>query len=106
MKRIEQILRRHNKYMLTHFKLYSKKKTPWNNKKIFNETVRNIEAYVDQELDDRFRFKLIRFVMTNKGVTNILAGAIVDEYLVLTDYKPIPKDDGEDKDDEDSVQDL
>jgi hypothetical protein len=103
MRRIKQILKRHNKEMVVHYKLYFKDRTPYENLKIFNETVNSIEAYVDQEVDEKLRFKLIRFVMTNKGCTNIMAGAIVDEYLVLTDYKPILKDDGQNNDDEGSV---
>jgi hypothetical protein len=103
MRRIEQIVNRHNKNMLVHFKLYFKKRTPWQNKKIFNETVRSIEAYVDQEVEEKLRFKLMRFVMVNKGVTNILAGAIVDEYLCIEEFGheiKYEKDDGQDQDDE------
>jgi hypothetical protein len=73
MKRVEQIVNRHNKNMLTHFKLYLKKRTSLHSKKIFNETVRDIESYIEQELDIRLN------------------------------HKPIIQDDGQDQDDEGSV---
>jgi len=74
MKRVEQIVSRHNKNMLTHFKLYLKKRTPWHNEKIFNETIRDIESYVEQEVN-----------------------------RCVSEYKPIIQDDGQDQDDEGSV---
>lgn len=91
MKRIEVILRRHNKDMMQHFDLLKKGRVPEKNLKIFNETVRDIEGYIAQEVEDKLRFELMRFVMINKGVTNILAGAIVDEYLVIHKIRPWTK---------------
>jgi hypothetical protein len=96
MKRIEVILKRHNKDMMQHFDLLEKKRVPAENLKIFNETVRNIEGYIVQQIEDKIREELIKFVIDD-GYDKIFAAAIIDEYLLKF------KDDGQSKNDKGTV---
>jgi len=49
MKRIEVILKKHNEQMLTHHRLFLKGRTAKENMKVFNETIRAIEGYIEQQ---------------------------------------------------------
>jgi hypothetical protein len=51
MKRLEVIIKRHNRQMLTHHKIYLAGRTALHNAKIFNETVRDIEDYIKQQCE-------------------------------------------------------
>jgi hypothetical protein len=96
MKRIEVILRRHNKDMMQHFDLLKKGRVPEKNLKIFNETVRDIEGYIAQQVEEKIRIELINFVIDD-GYDKIFATAMIDEYLLKH------KDDGQSKNDKGTV---
>lgn len=49
MKRLEVILKRHDQEMLTHNRIFLAGRAPKHNPKIFNETIRDIEGYIQQQ---------------------------------------------------------
>jgi hypothetical protein len=55
MKRLDVIIKRHNRQMLEHHKIYLKGRTPLHNPKIFNETIRDLKDYIKQEIENHAR---------------------------------------------------
>ena len=52
MKRLEVILKRHDRQMLTHHKIYLAGRTSLHNEKIYNETIRNLEEWKKQQCEE------------------------------------------------------
>ena len=83
MKRSEVILRRHNQQMLTHFKLLEKDRVPEENLKIFNETIKELDGYINQEIEAKKKIELIKLLTWkyNGGASDLFILSEVDEYL-------------------------
>ena len=52
MKRLEVIIRRHNSQMLTHHKIFFAGRTVLHNEKIYNETIRSLEEWKEQQCEE------------------------------------------------------